>query len=251
MHLPLSSLPVNHSPNDYVAEHVRAIPRSGIRDFFEIVQNMQGVISLGIGEPDFVTPWHIREAAIYALERGKTGYTSNLGLHDPARGHRVLRGGELRAALRRGHRDPGHRRRFRGARPCPARRAQSRRRGALSRALLRLLQPQHRAGAWPRRRHPHARSGRVQAPPRCTAGRDHPAFESAAAEFPDQPDRRCHDRRGAGGNRRDLPRAQPARDHRRDLLRAFLRRARTSPSPRCPACASARSSCTVSRRRSR
>ena len=41
---------------------------------------MQGVISLGIGEPDFVTPWHIREAAIYALERGKTGYTSNLGL---------------------------------------------------------------------------------------------------------------------------------------------------------------------------
>jgi aminotransferase len=80
MHLPISSLPVNSLPNDYVAEHVRAIPRSGIRDFFEIVQNMQGVISLGIGEPDFVTPWHIREAAIYALERGKTGYTSNLGL---------------------------------------------------------------------------------------------------------------------------------------------------------------------------
>jgi aminotransferase len=80
MHLPLSPLPVTPTPNDYVAEHVRAIPRSGIRDFFEIVQNMQGVISLGIGEPDFVTPWHIREAAIYALERGKTGYTSNLGL---------------------------------------------------------------------------------------------------------------------------------------------------------------------------
>ncbi len=84
MHLPISSLasssPVNPTPNDYVADHVRAIPRSGIRDFFEIVQNMQGVISLGIGEPDFVTPWHIREAAIYALERGKTGYTSNLGL---------------------------------------------------------------------------------------------------------------------------------------------------------------------------
>lgn len=68
------------SPNDFVAEHVRAIPRSGIRDFFEIVQSMADVISLGIGEPDFVTPWHIREAAIYALERGKTGYTSNLGL---------------------------------------------------------------------------------------------------------------------------------------------------------------------------
>ena len=67
-------------PADYIAEHVRVIPRSGIRDFFEIVQSMKGVISLGIGEPDFVTPWHIREAAIYALERGKTGYTSNLGL---------------------------------------------------------------------------------------------------------------------------------------------------------------------------
>jgi aminotransferase len=65
---------------DFVADHVRSIPRSGIRDFFEIVQSMKGVISLGIGEPDFVTPWHIREAAIYALERGKTGYTSNLGL---------------------------------------------------------------------------------------------------------------------------------------------------------------------------
>ena len=80
MHLPISPLPVNPTSNDYVADHVRASPRSGIRDFFEIVQNMQGVISLGIGEPDFVTPWHIREAAIYALERGKTGYTSNLGL---------------------------------------------------------------------------------------------------------------------------------------------------------------------------
>jgi aminotransferase len=77
MHLPLTPVP---SSTGFVADHVREIPRSGIRDFFEIVQSMQGVISLGIGEPDFVTPWHIREAAIYALERGKTGYTSNLGL---------------------------------------------------------------------------------------------------------------------------------------------------------------------------
>lgn len=66
-------------PSQFVAEHVQKIPRSGIRDFFEIVQSMSDVISLGIGEPDFVTPWHIREAAIYALESGKTGYTSNLG----------------------------------------------------------------------------------------------------------------------------------------------------------------------------
>jgi aminotransferase len=64
----------------FVAEHVQGIPRSGIREFFDLVQNTVGVISLGVGEPDFVTPWHIREAAIYALERGKTTYTSNLGL---------------------------------------------------------------------------------------------------------------------------------------------------------------------------
>ncbi|HUB66611.1 MAG TPA: aminotransferase class I/II-fold pyridoxal phosphate-dependent enzyme [Candidatus Methylacidiphilales bacterium] len=79
MHLPVSSVS-SPSRSDFIADHVRAIPRSGIRDFFEIVQSTPGVISLGIGEPDFVTPWHIREAAIYALERGKTGYTSNLGL---------------------------------------------------------------------------------------------------------------------------------------------------------------------------
>ena len=63
----------------HIANHVRDIPRSGIRDFFEIVQTMADVISLGIGEPDFHTPWRIREAAIYGLERGHTGYTSNLG----------------------------------------------------------------------------------------------------------------------------------------------------------------------------
>lgn len=63
-----------------IADIVRGIPRSGIRDFFEVVQSMGDVISLGIGEPDFATPWHIREAAIYSLEKGRTGYTSNLGL---------------------------------------------------------------------------------------------------------------------------------------------------------------------------
>src|SRR6266851_6573417 len=67
-------------PQQFIAGHVRDIPRSGIREFFDIVQAMPEVISLGVGEPDFVTPWHIREAAIYALERGRTGYTSNLGL---------------------------------------------------------------------------------------------------------------------------------------------------------------------------
>jgi aminotransferase len=67
-------------PQRFIADHVLDIPRSGIRDFFEVVQTMSDVISLGIGEPDFVTPWRIREAAIFAMEKGKTGYTSNLGL---------------------------------------------------------------------------------------------------------------------------------------------------------------------------
>lgn len=65
---------------NFVAHHVADIPRSGIRDFFDIVQKMPEAISLGVGEPDFLTPWHIREAAIYALERGRTQYTANLGL---------------------------------------------------------------------------------------------------------------------------------------------------------------------------
>lgn len=61
---------------------VRAIPPSGIRRFFDLAAEMKGVISLGVGEPDFVTPWRIREACIYALEKGYTMYTSNQGLKE-------------------------------------------------------------------------------------------------------------------------------------------------------------------------
>jgi len=59
---------------------VVAVKPSGIRRFFDLASEMKGVISLGVGEPDFVTPWHIREAAIYALEKGFTMYTANSGL---------------------------------------------------------------------------------------------------------------------------------------------------------------------------
>lgn len=59
---------------------VEKIPPSGIRVFFDLVLGMKDVISLGVGEPDFVTPWNIREAAIYSLEEGYTSYTSNKGL---------------------------------------------------------------------------------------------------------------------------------------------------------------------------
>lgn len=59
---------------------VRELPQSGIRRFFDIAAQMEDVISLSIGEPDFLTPWAIREAAIYSLEKGQTTYTSNLGI---------------------------------------------------------------------------------------------------------------------------------------------------------------------------
>ena len=68
------------SLNNKLSKQVKNIPRSGIRDFFELVLGRDDVISLGVGEPDYSTPWHIREAAIYSLEKGETSYTSNLGL---------------------------------------------------------------------------------------------------------------------------------------------------------------------------
>ena len=63
-----------------IADHIRDLPRSGIRDFFELVIGRTDVISLGVGEPDKPTPWPIREAAIRSIEKGQTSYTSNLGL---------------------------------------------------------------------------------------------------------------------------------------------------------------------------
>jgi aminotransferase len=63
-----------------LSQAVRAVPPSGIRRFFDIAAQLEDCISLGVGEPDFVTPWHIREAAIWAIEKGFTTYTSNYGL---------------------------------------------------------------------------------------------------------------------------------------------------------------------------
>ena len=64
---------------EFVADHVKQLPKSGIRRFFDLVNTMDDVISLGVGEPDFVTPWTIRETGIFSLEKGHTSYTSNLG----------------------------------------------------------------------------------------------------------------------------------------------------------------------------
>lgn len=63
-----------------ISKNVQEIKPSGIRKFFDLANQMEGVVSLGVGEPDFDTPWHIREAAIYSIERGQTFYTPNQGL---------------------------------------------------------------------------------------------------------------------------------------------------------------------------
>ncbi|MBE5928665.1 MAG: aminotransferase class I/II-fold pyridoxal phosphate-dependent enzyme [Lachnospiraceae bacterium] len=67
---------------DPLSKVIRDIPPSGIRKFFDIVSEMEDAISLGVGEPDFDTPWHIREEGIYSLEQGRTFYTSNAGLKE-------------------------------------------------------------------------------------------------------------------------------------------------------------------------
>ena len=63
-----------------ISQRARQVSPSGIRKFFDLLASMEGVISLGVGEPDYTTPWHIREAAIYSIEKGFTMYTSNLGM---------------------------------------------------------------------------------------------------------------------------------------------------------------------------
>ena len=73
-----------------LSKKVETIQPSGIRKFFDIVSEMEDVISLGVGEPDFDTPWHIRDEGIYTLEKGRTFYTSNAGLKE-------LRDGDLQS----------------------------------------------------------------------------------------------------------------------------------------------------------
>ena len=64
----------------FVAKAIRDLPYSGIRKFFDIASEMKDVVSLGVGEPDFATPWNVREEAIFSLERRRTTYTSNAGM---------------------------------------------------------------------------------------------------------------------------------------------------------------------------
>ena len=65
-----------------LSRRIQEVPPSGIRKYFDIMAEMDDAISLGVGEPDFQTPWHIRDAGIYSLEKGFTKYTPNAGLSD-------------------------------------------------------------------------------------------------------------------------------------------------------------------------
>ena len=65
---------------EILSKRIQEVKPSGIRRFFDILEEMKDAISLGIGEPDFVTPWHIRDAGIYSLEKGFTKYTGNAGM---------------------------------------------------------------------------------------------------------------------------------------------------------------------------
>ncbi|MBI2848337.1 MAG: aminotransferase class I/II-fold pyridoxal phosphate-dependent enzyme [Chloroflexi bacterium] len=68
------------TPKNYISQRANRLTPSGIRKFFDLLASMEGVISLGVGEPDYTTPWCIREAAIYSVEKGDTMYTSNSGM---------------------------------------------------------------------------------------------------------------------------------------------------------------------------
>ncbi|MDY0388177.1 MAG: aminotransferase class I/II-fold pyridoxal phosphate-dependent enzyme [Methanolobus sp.] len=68
------------NPSEFVADIIGEVPPSGIRRYFDLASEIEDVVSLGVGEPDYVTPWHIREACIHSLECGETSYTSNYGL---------------------------------------------------------------------------------------------------------------------------------------------------------------------------
>ncbi|MBI3930704.1 MAG: aminotransferase class I/II-fold pyridoxal phosphate-dependent enzyme, partial [Chloroflexi bacterium] len=76
----MSANPRGQRRKYHISQRVNQLSPSGIRRFFDLLASMEGVISLGVGEPDFTTPWHIREAAIESLEKGYTMYTSNSGM---------------------------------------------------------------------------------------------------------------------------------------------------------------------------
>ena len=94
----------------FINQKVQSIQPSGIRKFFDIANEIEDVISLGVGEPDFDTPWHVREEGIYTLQKGRTFYTANRGLMEL---HRAQSCGSIQSC----HSGFSHNRGVRGHRP--------------------------------------------------------------------------------------------------------------------------------------
>ena len=177
---------------DFVSRRVASVPPSGIRRFFDIAATMEDVISLGIGEPDFVTPTPILQAGIRSLEHGETHYTSNSGTVELRQAVGRAPAAPVRRGLRRPQRDPDHRRRLGGALPGADGGPRPRRRSHRADAVLRRLP----AGGGLRRRHagPAAddRSRRFQVSAEALEAHDHAAHQGDAHRLPQQPDRRGH-----------------------------------------------------------
>ena len=115
----MSTNPSSQRRKTHTSQRASQISPSGIRRFFDLLASIDGVISLGVGEPDFTTPWHIREAAIQSLEQGYTMYTSNMGIPELRQGENVLlvppRDPEaLCEAARQAEQDPALRQRIGG-----------------------------------------------------------------------------------------------------------------------------------------
>ena len=143
--------------SDRISRRVAAVPPSGIRKFFDIAATMQDVISLGIGEPDFVTPDVIRASGIASLNRGETSYTSNSGILE-LRQAITAKWAQLYGVVYDPEAgDTGDRRRLRGALPGADRDLEPRRRSHYPRALLCLLRSRSELRQRRPRAHRHLR----------------------------------------------------------------------------------------------
>ena len=176
------------------ASRVQAVPPSGIRRYFDIAATMEDVVSLGIGEPDFVSPPPILNAGIASLQRGQTSYTSNAGMIELREAvARKLADALRRPRLRSGDRSADHRRRQRGHVSDHAGHPRLRRRGDRAAALFRQLHGQRHPG---RRRRwstspPTPRTTSVCGPSDIEAAIT-PRTKALAHRLSLQPDRRGH-----------------------------------------------------------
>ena len=197
---------------------------------------MEGVISLGVGQPDFVTPNQIRQAAIKSIEDGETYYTSNYGLVELRAAISQAPQPAVRRQLRRRHRDHRHGGRQRGAEHRARSDPRSRRRSAEPRSRLRRVHAVRAAGGRQVHAGADARRGRLPAPARGDRAADHAALEGAAHRLSGEPDGRGDEPRDDARRRGDRREAQPLRHLATRSTTAWCTAPSTSASRRCRTC---------------